>query len=145
MLDTNGCEAGNDEDSMKESSFDTRTLSCLSRLDSICIGLACYSISYHTLAVSPEAWHVIYALAVSHAILYLITPWQYQLRLGMLFFILEAQLASWTNRDMQECWKWEVPFEHAEEVLDFASGRVYSIGQRANLFAKKFLPKISQK
>ena len=51
-------------------------------LDSISCGLACYSISYHALAVSTEAWH---------AILYLTTPWQYQQRLGMpgmLFYIL---------------------------------------------------------
>ena len=37
----------------------------LSRLGSICPGLACYSISYHALAVSAQAWH---------ATLYLITP-----------------------------------------------------------------------
>ena len=53
----------------------------LSRLGSILRGLACYSISYHTLAVSAEAWHPYHALAVSaeawHAILYLITAWQY--------------------------------------------------------------------
>ena len=55
-------------------------------------GLACYSISCHALAVSTEAWH---------AILSLVTPWQYQPRLsrlgsirpipprlGMLFYIL---------------------------------------------------------
>ena len=48
----------------------------LSRLGSICRGLAFYSISYHALAVSAEAWH---------AILYLVTPWQYLPRLGMLF------------------------------------------------------------
>ena len=40
----------------------------LSRLGSICIGLA-----------SAEAWH---------ATLYLVTPWQYLLRLGMLPYIL---------------------------------------------------------
>ena len=54
----------------------------LSRLGSICRGLACYcsySISCHALAVSAEAWH---------AILYFITPWQYLYRLGMLFYIL---------------------------------------------------------
>ena len=55
----------------------------LSRLGSIRRGLACYSISYHALAISAEAWH---------AILYLITPWQYPQRLGMLFYILEAQV-----------------------------------------------------
>ena len=37
----------------------------LSRLSSICRGLACYSISYYALAVSAKAWH---------SILYLITP-----------------------------------------------------------------------
>ena len=51
----------------------------LSRLVSIHRGLACYSISYHALAVSTEAWH---------SILYLITPWQYPPRLGMFFYIL---------------------------------------------------------
>ena len=51
----------------------------LSRLGSIRRGLACYSISYHALAVSAEAWQ---------AILYLITPWQHPPRLGMLFYIL---------------------------------------------------------
>ena len=38
-------------------------------------GLACYSISYHALAVSTEAWHPYHALAVSQ-------------RLGMLSYIL---------------------------------------------------------
>ena len=57
----------------------SRCLACLSLLGSIHRGLACYSISYHALAVSAEAWH---------AILYLITPWQYPLRLDMLFYIL---------------------------------------------------------
>ena len=47
-------------------------------LGSICQGLACYSIFYYALAVSAEAWH---------AILYLVTPWQYQPRLGILFSI----------------------------------------------------------
>ena len=48
---------------------------------SICQGLACYSISghCHAFAVSAEAWH---------AILYLVAPWQYLPRLGMLFYIL---------------------------------------------------------
>ena len=85
----------------------------LSCLGSIPRGLACYSISYHTLAVSTKAcqWHAIlylimpwqirrglacysisyHTLAVSaeawHAILYVITPWQYLPRLGMLFYI----------------------------------------------------------
>ena len=54
-------------------------LAFLSRPGSICRGLACYSIYYHALAASTEAWH---------AILYLITPWQYPLSLGMLFYIL---------------------------------------------------------
>ena len=53
------------------------------------------SISPHALAVSVEAWHAYYsisyhALAVSaeawYAVLYHITPWQYQPRRGMLFF-----------------------------------------------------------
>ena len=56
-----------------------RVLCILSRLGSIRRGLACYSISYHALAISAEAWH---------AILYLITPWQYPQRLGILFYIL---------------------------------------------------------
>ena len=51
----------------------------LSHLGSIRRGLACYNISYHALAVSAEAWY---------AILYLITPWQYLQRLGVLFYIL---------------------------------------------------------
>ena len=57
------------------------------RLGSIRRGLACYSmISCHALAVScgtqwlsAEAWH---------AILYLVTPWQYPPRLGTLFYLL---------------------------------------------------------
>ena len=56
-----------------------RVLCILSRLGSIRRGLACYSISYHALAVSAEAWH---------PILYLITSSQYLPRLGMLFYIL---------------------------------------------------------
>ena len=70
----------------------------LSRLGSIRRGLACYSISYHTLEVSAQACYSIsyHALAASgeawHAVLYLITPWQYPPRLGMLFYILEAQV-----------------------------------------------------
>ena len=73
-----------------------------SRLGNICQGLVFCSISYHArhaLAVSAEAWqcwHVIlisyHALAVSaqawHSTLYLITPWQYLLRLGILLYIL---------------------------------------------------------
>ena len=68
----------------------------LSRLGSIRRGLACYSISYHALAVSAQACYPIsyHALAVSaeawHAILY--PPWQYLPRLGMLFYIWEAQV-----------------------------------------------------
>ena len=53
----------------------------LSHLGSIQPGWACYSISYHALAVSAKA---------GHAILYLITPRQYPLTLGMLFFILSC-------------------------------------------------------
>ena len=79
--------------------------SILSRLGSICRGLAsaeglaCYSISDQALPVSTEAWHAILYLITPwqylprawHAILYLITPWQYLQRLGMLlqlFYIL---------------------------------------------------------
>ena len=40
--------------------------------------------------------------------------------------------------------KVRVPCEHAGEILDFVSGRGYSIGQRGK-FGKTFLPKISQK
>ena len=47
-------------------------LDILSRLGSNCRGLACYSISYHALAVSAEAWH---------ATRYPITLWQYLPRL----------------------------------------------------------------
>ena len=53
----------------------------LSRLGSICQGLACYSIPYYSLTIFAKAWHAI-------MILYLITPWQCLLRLGMLFCIL---------------------------------------------------------
>ena len=89
----------------------------LSRLGSICWGsvwgLACSSISCHTLAVSSGAWYAILylvtplqyllglgmlfyilsrldsiCLGLLHALLYLITPWQYLLGLGMLFYIL---------------------------------------------------------
>ena len=74
----------------------SRGLASLSRLGSISRGLACYSISYHALAASAEAWHPYHALAVSteawQAILYLIMPWQHPPRLGMLFYILEAQV-----------------------------------------------------
>ena len=42
-------------------------------------GLACYSISCHALAVSAESWH---------AILYLVTPWQYPPRLAILYLKL---------------------------------------------------------
>ena len=52
----------------------------MERLGSICRGLACHSISYHTLAVSGEAWYA--------AILCLVTPWQCPPRLGMLFLSL---------------------------------------------------------
>ena len=58
----------------------------LSRLDSICRGLACYSISCHALAA--EAWQYLPRLGRGHAILYHITPWQYLPRLGILFYIL---------------------------------------------------------
>ena len=76
-------------------------------------GLACYSISYHAWAVSAEAWvlfnilsrlgslrqgfaalacYILSRLAVSAeawlAISYLITPWQYQPRLGILFYVI---------------------------------------------------------
>ena len=62
----------------------------LLRLGSISRGLTSYSISCqsHTLAVSAEAWH---------AILYLITPWQYLPRLGMLFCKL-SRLGSISRR-----------------------------------------------
>ena len=54
-------------------------LSCHGR---ICLGLTSAKashailVSYHALAVSAEAWH---------ATLYLVKPWQYLPRLGMLF------------------------------------------------------------
>ena len=54
-------------------------LCSLSLLGSFCLGLACSSTSYHALTVSAEAWPVL---------LYLIMPWQYPHRLGMLFYIL---------------------------------------------------------
>ena len=53
----------------------------LSRLGSICLGLAFYSISCHALAVSAEAWH---------AILHLVTPCQYLPRLGLLFYLITS-------------------------------------------------------
>ena len=43
-----------------------------------------------------------------------------------------------THAGLQE---WEVPCGYAEEVVDFASGRGYSKGQRCK-FAKTFLPKM---
>ena len=67
------------------------------RLGSICRGLECYSISYQALAVSALAWHLqrlgcslgmLLSIKAWYAILYLIMPWQYQQRLGMLFYIL---------------------------------------------------------
>ena len=146
----------------------------LSRFGRIRWGLACCSISWNALAVSAEVWH---------AILYLITPWQYQARLGMLLFYVLSRLGSvsrglecffyllsrlgsicrrtnlqkpklrkpkfkkielrklklnkQTHAGLQE---WEVPCGYAEEVVDFASGRGYSKGQRCK-FAKTFLPK----
>ena len=55
-------------------------LGSICQADSICQGMACYSISCHSLAVSAKAWH---------AILYFVTqPWQYLQRLCMLFYIL---------------------------------------------------------
>ena len=107
---------------------------------------------------------------------YLITPWQYLLRLGILFYILSrlGSISKKTNlqKPKLNCYKssswnlknnpglqkprlqkpelrklklnkqrhagvleWEIPCEHAEEVVDFASGRGYSIGQRGK-FAK---------
>ena len=65
-----------------------------SRSGSIRRGFACYSISYHALAVSTQACNSIsyHAFAPSaeawHAILYFITPWQHQPKLGMLVYIL---------------------------------------------------------
>ena len=68
-------------------------LACLSCLDCIRRGLACYSISYHALAVSAQACYSIsyHALAAS------------QQRLGMLFYILSClgilcQDTSWYTR-----------------------------------------------
>ena len=53
---------------------------CYVSLEALLVwGLACYAILYHALAVSAEAWH---------AKLYLVTPWQYLPRLGMLSYIL---------------------------------------------------------
>ena len=58
----------------------------LSSLGNICLGLAFYFISGSALAFSlAEAWH---------SILYLITPWHYQPRLGMLFHILSRLAVS---------------------------------------------------
>ena len=49
----------------------------LSRLGSICRGLTCYSISYYKLRLGSIC-------GAQHAVLCLVTPWQYLLRLGML-------------------------------------------------------------
>ena len=65
----------------------------LSRLGSICRGLACYSISYQDLAVAAEAWH---------AILYLIKTWQYPPRLGMLFYILSRLVSIRQRTNLQK-------------------------------------------
>ena len=73
--------------------YNNNRICILSRLGSIRRGLACYSISYHCLAVSAEVCYSIsyHASAASaeawHAILYLIPPWQHPQRLGMLFYI----------------------------------------------------------
>ena len=74
--------------------YNNNRICILSRLGSIRRGLACYSISYHGLAVSAEAWHAILYLITAwqypprFAILYLITPRQHLPRLGMQFYIL---------------------------------------------------------
>ena len=60
-----------------------RGLACfsiLSRLGSICRGLACYSIPYHALAVSAEAWHFI--LISYHALAASAEAWHASSRLG---------------------------------------------------------------
>ena len=62
--------------------FDLLSWSCLG---SICRGLACFTISYHALAVSTEAWPAFRSL---------ITPLQYLPRLGMLFCILSVIMRS---------------------------------------------------
>ena len=87
----------------------------LSHLGSICWGLAFfnfYSISYHALAVSAKAWH---------SILYLITPWQYLPRLGMLF-------------DLITPWQYLLRLG----ILFYILSLLGSIRQRTNLQKPKF-------
>ena len=73
-----------------------------SRLGSIRQDLAFYSISYYALPAYAETWHVVLYFIMPWAILYLITPWQYPLRLcliapwqylprvGMQFYVLST-------------------------------------------------------
>ena len=96
------------------------TFYILSRLGSIRRGLASYSISYHALAASAEAWHAI--LEQSRTAKAQAPKPELQ----------KLKLNKQRHADVTE---WEIPCEHAEEVVDFASGRGYSIGQRGK-FAK---------
>ena len=102
----------------------------LSRLGSICRGLACNSISYPALAASAEAWH---------AILY--PPWQYPPRLGMLFYILEAQVEQTETCRRAGSERYLV---NLKEVLDFAKWQRI-LDWPARQICKKNLSKISQK
>ena len=96
-------------------------LDILSRLGSNCRGLACYSISYHALAVTAEAWH---------ATLYPITPWQYLPRLVSTDMAGKGSGAYF----MRMVARFQVSRAAEEEVLYWFSGL------RAN-FAKVFFPK----
>ena len=90
----------------------------LSRLGNICWGLALenfYSISYHALAVFAKAW------LPWHSILYLITPWQYLPRLGMLF-------------DLITPWQYLLRLG----ILFYILSLLGSIRQRTNLQKPKF-------
>ena len=125
----------------------------LSRLGSIQVylDLACcvMPLSYHALAVSAKSWN---------AILDLIKSWQFPLKYKPAKTRATKAQVEKTNQDCEspnqkpKLWKLklnkqrhpgvlecEVPCGHAEEVVDFASGRGYLIGWRRK-FAKKFLP-----
>ena len=76
----------------------------LSSLGSICqglassaihLGLVCYSISCHALAVSAEAWH---------SVLYLVTPWQYLPRLRILFYNMFESISYHALAVFVEAW-----------------------------------------
>ena len=112
----------------------------LSRLGSICRGLACYSISCHALAVSAKG-------PTSKNPRYKSSSWDLKNNPGLQNPRLrnpELRKLTLNKQRHAGVLKWEIPCEHAEDVVDFASGRGYLIG-KCGKFAKTFLPKISQK